>query len=454
LRAGGLSLFGSLTLPRLLQAAAEGPARPRARARSIILVNLFGGPSHLDMFDMKPDAPAEVRGEFRPVATSVPGLHICEHMPRIARWMHKATLIRSVSHGYNSHNPYAVLTGFTGGDDRENYFAKRSDHPGISAVCQYLGIGPRDLPGSVFLPALPGYSQGLRRAGPYGGYLGRQFDPLFADCDPKFPREFNQDQSFYDPVPPCGEPRLPSLDSGPGLTIDRFRRRTSLLGEVDHQLACLERSSDLATMNHFQRKAIELLTSSQARAAFDLSAESEGTRQAYGRSLFGTSLLVARRLVEAGVTFVGVTTESRGAGHWDSHEKNFSMLKAFNLPNLDEIGSALLADLNQRGLLETTLVAIMGEMGRAPRVNTQAGRDHWPQCGFALLFGGGVKEGFVLGASDKLGAYPTERPVSPGDLVATMYHLLGVDSQLMLPDLTGRPIAISHGGVPVTEIIA
>jgi hypothetical protein len=406
------------------------------------------------MFDMKPGAPAEVRGEFRPIATSLPGVQVCEHMPRIARWMHKATLIRSVSHGYNSHNPYAVLTGFAGGDDRENYFTKRTDHPGISAVCQYLGIGPRDLPCSVFLPALPGYSQGLRRAGPYGGYLGRQYDPLFADCDPKFAREFNQDQSFYDPVAPYGEPRLPSLQALPELTVDRFRQRTSLLGEVDRQLAGLERSHDLDTMDHFQRKAIELLTSSRARAAFDLSTEPDELRDRYGASLFGTSLLVARRLVEAGVTFVGVTTESRGAGHWDSHEKNFSMLKTFNLPNLDEIGAALIADLNERGLLETTLVVIMGEMGRAPRVNRQAGRDHWPQCGFALLLGGGVKEGFVLGSSDKLGAYPTDRPVSPGDLVATMYHVLGVDSQMSLPDLSGRPIPIAHGGSPIAEILA
>ena len=175
----------------------------------------------------RPQPPRHVRHEaetLRPRSGASSGrsppasraLHICEHMPRLARWMHKATLIRSVTHGYNSHNPYAVLTGFTGGDDRENYFTKRSDHPGISAVCQYLGIGPRDLPGSVFLPALPGYSQGLRRAGPYGGYLGRQYDPLFADCDPRFPREFNQDQSFYDPVTPFGEPRLPSFASEPG----------------------------------------------------------------------------------------------------------------------------------------------------------------------------------------------------------------------------------------------
>jgi Protein of unknown function (DUF1501) len=455
LRAGGLSLLGTVTLPRFLQAQATGnEGRAPGRARSIILLNLFGGPSHLDMFDMKPEAPLEVRGEFRPIATSVPGLQICEHLPRLAQWMHKATLIRSVTHGYNSHNPYAVLTGFTGGDDRENYFTKRTDHPGISAICQYLDIGPRELPGSVFLPALPGYSQGLRRAGPYGGYLGRQFDPLFADCDPKFEKTFNQDQSFYDPVPPYGEPRLPALAALPELTHDRFRQRTSLLSEVDHQAAGLERSLELTTMNHFQRKAIELLTSSRARAAFDLAAEPEQVRTAYGHSLFGTSLLVARRLVEAGVTFVGVTTESRGAGHWDSHEKNFSMLKAFNLPNLDQIAGALIEDLNRTGLLDTTLVVIMGEMGRAPRVNGKAGRDHWPQCGFALLFGGGTKEGFVLGASDKLAAYPTDSPVSPGDLVATMYHLLGVDSQLNVPDLTGRPIPISHGGMPIQSILA
>jgi hypothetical protein len=453
MRVGGLSLFGSMTLPRLLEARASTLGASNAKAKSIILLNLYGGPSHIDMFDMKPNAPVEVRGEFKPISTTIPGIQVCEHLPKLAKWMHRGSLIRSVTHVYNSHNPYAVLTGYTGGNDRENYYTKRTDHPGISAICQYVGLGPRELPSSVFLPALPGYSQGLRRAGPYAGYLGKQFDPLFSDCSPKFDKEFDFDKSFYDPMPPYGDPRLPSIEAMPELTIDRFQKRTSLLEAVDHQLASHSRSRDYATMDHYQRKAFDLLTSPTARSAFDLSKEPESVRKLYGKSLFGSSLLVARRLSESGVPFVCVTTESRGAGHWDSHEKNFSMLKIFNLPNLDEIADALLTDLDRRGQLSTTMVVIMGEMGRAPRVNGKAGRDHWPQCGFSLLFGGGVKEGVVVGASDKLAGYPTERPVTPGDLVATMYHQLGIDSQMTVNDLTGRPIHIAHGGRPVHEIL-
>ena len=454
LRVGGLALFGSMTLPRLLEAAERTGSTRSGRAKSIILVNLFGGPSHIDMFDLKPKAPVEIRGEFQSIDSSVPGLRVCEHLPKLASWMHRGTLIRSVTHVYNSHNPYAMLTGFTGGDDRDNYYTKRTDHPGISAVCQYLGLGPAELPSSVFLPALPGYSQGLRRAGPYGGYLGKQYDPLFADCSPKFDKDFDQDKSFYDPMPPFGEPALPSVNGTPDLTIDRLQRRTTLLQSVDGQLASFEGSRDHALMGHYQRKAFDLLTSSRSRTAFDLSRENETTRRLYGKSLFGTSLLVSRRLAESGVPFVCVTTESRGAGHWDSHAKNFSMLKTYNLPNLDEITTALLTDLDQRGLLDTTMVVVMGEMGRAPRVNAQAGRDHWPQCGFALLFGGGVKEGLIWGATDKFAAYPTENPVTPGDLVATMYHQLGIDSQMTVNDLSGRPYPIAHGGRPIEGILA
>jgi hypothetical protein len=337
--------------------------------RSVVLVNLFGGPSHLDMFDLKPEAPAEIRGEFRPIASSVPGVQVCEHLPRIATWMHRATLIRTMTHGYNSHNPYAVLTGFAEGNDRENYFTKPSDHPGIGSVCHYLGMGPADMPCQVYLPAHPGYSQGLRRAGPYGGYLGRRFAPLFAVCDPTFDREFDQTKEFYNPIAPHGSPRLPSFDDVPGVTIERLRRRQGWLDEVQGTLSRLEDSGAAETMAHFQRKALTLLSSGRARSALDLSREPEAIKERYGPTLFGTSLLAARRLVEAGVTFVTVTTESRGAGHWDSHNNNFGMLRSFNLPNLDQISTALLEDLDGRGLLDSTLVVIMGEMGRMPRVN-------------------------------------------------------------------------------------
>jgi hypothetical protein len=455
LRIGGLALFGGVTMPRLLEARASTEHRSQPqRIRSVILLNLFGGPSHIDMFDMKPDAPAEIRGEFRPIASSVPGLQVCEHLPRLAQRMHRATLIRTVSHGYNSHNPYAMLTGFTEGRDQENYFTKRSDHPGIGSVCHYLGMGPADLPCQVYLPAHPGYSQGLRRAGPYGGYLGRQYDPLFGVCNPRFDREFDQTKEFYNPIAPYGAPGLPSLDEAAGVTIERLEGRQTLLEQLDQALLARDESRDAATMTEHQRKALDLLTSSRARAALDLAREPESTRERYGPTLYGTSLLAVRRLVEAGVTLVTVTTESRGAGHWDSHSNNFGMLKTFHLPNLDQIATALVDDLDQRGLLDSTLVAIMGEMGRTPRVNKAAGRDHWPQCGFALFFGGGVKEGCVLGSSDRIGAYPADHPVSPGDLVATIYHLLGVDPALMLPDLTGRPVAIAHGGRPVREMLA
>jgi hypothetical protein len=452
LRVGALSLFGGLTLPRLLRAADQGGDRPRAAARSVILLNLFGGPSHLDTFDMKPAAPAEVRGEFRPIRTSLPGVQVCEHLPRIARRLHRTCLIRTVSHRYNSHNPYSVLTGFTGGDDRDNYYAKPTDHPSVGAVCQYLGAGRPGVPAHVVLPALPGYSQGLRRAGPYGGYLGKQYDPLISVCTPRFARK----GSFYDAVLPEGEPVLPGLGDLPDVTAGRLGGRRSLLQQVDRRLARLSAARAVDGLDRFQRQAFALLTAGKVRNAFDLGREPPRVRDRYGRHLYGASLLIARRLAEAGSTFVTVNWECAAdthGGHWDMHENNFGMLR-FNLPLLDQMVAALLDDLEDRGLLASTLVVVTGEMGRSPRVNAKAGRDHWPQCGFCLLAGGGVKAGLVHGVSDKQAAYPTDHPVSPGDLVATVYHLLGVDYRQTVADYAGRPISITHGGEPVWKILS
>lgn len=453
LRVGGLALFGGLNLPRLLAAGqrsqADSAQRPGS-AQSVILISLFGGPPHMDMFDLKPDAPDTVRGEFKPIPTSVPGVQICELLPKIARLMDRATLIRTYSHKYNSHNPYNVLTGYDGGVDSVNYFAQRTDHPSIGSVCQMLDFGADDVPRHVLMPCYPGYSQALRRAGPYGGYLGSQYDPFCTTCDPKFDKEA---KDFYDPVVAIGEPIPPSLQEIPGLTADVMNDRNSLRDQLDHQLMRREREGSVARWDEYRQKAFALLTSTKTRQAFDLSLESDAMRERYGRTLWGSSALIARRLVEAGSTFVTVTWEAKQGNHWDLHANNFGMLRS-HLPILDHFVEALVTDLEQRGLLDRTLVIVMGEMGRTPKINKNAGRDHWPQCGFSLLFGGGTKRGVVIGKTDKHAEWPIERPVSAGDMVATIYHLLGVDTSLTVNDLSGRPVHICHGGSPVMEAIA
>ena len=248
----------------------------------------------------------------------------------------------------------------------------------------------------------------------------------------------------------------------PEITVNRLDRRRTLLEQIDRELSRLEASHATESMSHFQREALDLLTSSKTRTAFDLSQEPIRLRERYGRHLFGSCALCARRLVEAGVKFIGISTESKypdgaagvGGGHWDSHQNNFGMLKSFLVPMLDQMVSALVEDLESRGLLDSTLVVVMGEMGRTPRINKNAGRDHWPQCGFVLMTGGGVKRGQVYGTSDKHGGYPIDSAVSSGDIVATIYQLVGVDPHMTVDDLSGRPIAISHGGEPIWDVIA
>jgi hypothetical protein len=452
LRAGGLTLFAGMTLPRLLQAADARPPK-RGPARSVILFNLLGGPSHQDMFDLKPDAPAEIRGEFKPVATSVPGLRVCEHLPRTATLMHKATLIRTVTHGYNAHNPLALMTGFAGGEYNQ-IFSRPSDPPDVGAVCQYLGLGPRDLPGAVCMPCYPGQGEGIRRPGPYGGYLGSQYDPLFTVCEPTFSRK--PKVNYYDPVMPIGDPKMPSLEAAPEMTVARLGDRRRLVEQLDEQFRAAETSRSVERLDGFRRRAFDVLSSSKTREAFDLSREPDRVRERSGRNLTGSSLLAARRLVEAGVPFVSVHAEIFGStGHsYDMHENNFGMLRDHNLPILDRAYPALIDDLENRGLLDSVLVVVMGEMGRSPKVNAKAGREHWPQCGFSLLTGGGVKKGCVYGSTDRIAAYPQDHPVSPGDVVATIYELLGIDPHTTVPDQTGRPIPIAHGGEPIRDVIA
>ncbi|MDB5388614.1 MAG: hypothetical protein JWM11_4260 [Planctomycetaceae bacterium] len=448
LRVGALATLGG----GVLASSATGTDKPPAgRIKSVILIDLFGGPSHIDMFDPKPAAPVEVRGEFGVISTSVPGLQICEHLPLMAQYMDQVTLIRTLSHGYNSHNPYAVMTGFTGGNDAQDYFSRPTDHPSMGSVCHFMGLTKPGIPPYIVLPALPGYSQSLRRCGPYGGYLGQEYDPLFSTCDPKLDRELAVNKDFYtDDVWAIGDPRLPSLQGE--LTVDLLDRRKSLLEQLDAQASRLD-ARPSTMMSHWQKQAFELLLSSSVRNTFQLSQESDSTRHRYGRDIFGSSVLMARRMVEAGVTFVTIHTESKANGHWDTHNNNFKMLKNLRLPFVDRAVPALLQDLQQRGLWDSTLVVMMGDMGRSSRVNKNAGRDHWPQCGFCLMFGGGVKKGYVLGTSDAQAAYPKDHPVSPGDVCATIYHLLGLDPNGMVPDRSNRPHSIAHGGSPISEVL-
>ena len=295
----------------------------------------------MDMFDMKPDAPAELRGEFKPISTSLPGLQICEHMPALSKWMHRSTLIRTYSHEFNSHDPLSFMTGFT--DAQITAQALPTDPPDIGAICQYLGLGPNDLPGAVCMPCFPGSGQkGWRRRGPYGGALGRQYDPLFTRCKPTFDREPKTEH--YDPVLPVGEPFPPAPDALPGMTIDRLGNRRSLLSQLDLKFDQVRSSAVVEAMDKTKQMAYSLLTSGRTRDAFDLSQETTASRERYGRSLTGSSLLIARRLVESGVPFVSVHQEIFDHyGHaYDMHSNNFSMLKDMNLPLLDQVVPALL----------------------------------------------------------------------------------------------------------------
>jgi hypothetical protein len=449
LRAGVLLAGSAAVSAGSSPAAIAASGRSAAPAQAVILLDLYGGPSHIDTFDPKPDAPEGIRGEFGTIPTVLPGIRICEHLPQLARRLDQLALIRTVSHRYNSHNPYAVMTGFDGGQDQTDYFARPTNHPSVPSVCQYFGIGRgSDLPGYILLPAYPGYTQGLRRAGPYGGYLGPKYDPVFSMAEGHASSSIDVDKDFNNPaVPLRGEPQLPKLDGG--LTLDVLNRRRTLVEQLEDQTRLLDR------VNHATRRdaAFDLLLSPRARTAFDLSREPLKLRERYGRDLFGSSVLLARRLVEAGVTFVTVHTEARPNGHWDTHENNFNMLKDLLLPFLDRSLSALLDDLRERGLLETTLVMVTGDMGRQPKVNAKAGRDHWPQCGFCLFAGGGTRPGVVHGTSDKIAAYPADHPVSIADLAATVYHLVGVDPEATVPDHTNRPVPIAHGGQPVRGVL-
>jgi len=457
LQAGALGVLGGFGLPHLLAAEENRPARHRpGRAKSVILLYLLGGAATQDMVDLKPNAPTGVKSEFRPISTSVPGNHVCELLPRMSRWMHKVAVVRSLNHKAGCHN---TLPSYTGLEIMvpDNTITRDTFPPSMGSVCEWLRRGERELPDYVYMPCYLGWGQAIRRAGPYSGFFGQRYDPLFTECTP-----------YRDPGPAPrpgypqlvrGEPRLPQSNLQPGITIDRLNQRRSLVSQIDEQLRRSELQPTLGNYSRVQHRAFDMLTSAKSRQAFDLNNEDPRLRDRYGRTLFGSSTLIARRLVEAGVRFVNVSWDlfwdriQIDYDCWDTHTRNFHILRDVNLPNLDQTYTALLEDLDQRGMLDETLVVVMSEMGRTPRVNGNGGRDHWTFCYSMFMAGGGIRGGTLYGESDAQAAYVKDRPVSTSDICATIYECLGIDPEMPIMDRSGRPIPVAHGGKPIREIL-
>ncbi len=430
LQVGALGALG-LTLPGLLRGRAALGA-PFARAESCVVVFLNGGPSHLDMWDMKPDAPAEVRGEFRPIATPADGVQLSEHLPRLARLAREFALIRSAHHQVsNAHAAavYLALTGEDRGDATVAIGAAQNDSPAIGSVVSRIFPPRRAMAPYVSLPyRTKEGAGGPPQPGVYGGWMGQQFDPFFILKDPNAP-DFS----------------IPEVTLTPEVPLRRVGQRRGLLHAVNAELDMVQRDGSLTALDTFQQRALALISSPNTRDAFDLNRETPVTRERYGRNIYGQSLLLSRRLVEAGCRMVTLSWAPDANATWDTHGSNFTRLKETLLPQLDAGLGSLLHDLKERGMLEKTLVVCLGEFGRTPKINKAAGRDHWPGCYGLLLAGGGVRGGAVLGRSDEIGAFPAENPVTPQDIIATIYTLLGISPETEFRDRLDRPLKILNG---------
>jgi hypothetical protein len=425
LRAGLCGMFGwGLGDLLRLRAVASSPGREGYNpARSCILIWLAGGASHLDTFDPKPDAPADVRGEFRPIDTAVPGVQISEVFPTLARHLDRATLIRSLTSPEADHDRAAhhLLTGYRP--------SPALVYPSYgSVVAKTREAAPGMLPPYVALPDAPAFSS--------SGYLTPAYDPFEVGGDPNTP-------GF----------RVSNLTPPDRLTLDRLRRRRTMVRTLDGFAHDVSPTPLTASRDHFSERAYELLTSSAAQAAFRIGDEPAYIRDLYGRTPFGQSCLLARRLIEAGVAFVTLNDRGMGPLGWDTHQQNFPTIKNTLAPPLDRGLSALLADLEARGLLDDTLVVMMGEFGRTPKINRNAGRDHHGRANCAVLAGAGMPRGLVLGKTDPGGDSPADRPVTPADLAAALYEALGIDPNFQFQSPDGRPIRLVDNGKAPRELL-
>jgi hypothetical protein len=421
LRAGVLGLTGLSLADMLRVRAAKADAGQPTRDTSVILIWKGGGPSHLDMWDLKPDAPVEYRGEFKPIPTNVPGIQVGEHLPLSAKVMDKFAIVRSVTHpdsGHESASHY-LLTGYRPTND-----IPAQEMPSYGSITSRVR-GPRrpGLPAYVAVPTPP------RSAS--AGYLGVGYNPFAVGSDP------NQDNFS-----------VRNLTLPNGISLDRLANRRSLLQTIDTLRRDSDRSGLMDGLDAFTRKAFEMVTSPAAQRAFAIGQEETATRDLYGRTKLGQSLLMARRLVEAGVTFVTVD-----AGGWDTHANNFESLKSKKLPEFDRAWSGLMEDMDRRGLMRDTLVLVWGEFGRTPRINKDAGRDHWPGAQSVVLAGGGMTMGQAIGSSDAKAELPKERPLTPEDVLATMYSHLGIDRDHEFLNEASRPLKILNSGEPIRELV-
>jgi uncharacterized protein (DUF1501 family) len=449
--ASGLALGGAGGLP----IAAAAPMR---KARSTILVWLSGGASHLDTWDMKPDAPVEFRGEFRPIATSAPGIWLCEHLPRLAQQAHHVAVVNSLGHygrGTGDHHAgyYYNLTGHAPDPTFPALLNNRkpleTDWPFVGSVVAARRPAHPYLPSVIALPQKPGAPE-YTRPGQFAARLGLEYDPVYVLGNRARPLEF----------------QAPALALEGGVTVERLASRRGLLRSLDQAVRAFDQAAPSASYTRQQQRAFSLLSSSRSRAAFDLSGEPAAILDRYGRTVNGMSMLMARRLVEAGVPFVGVfwmgnpalNKLCKSGGGWDTHGNNFGCLRDHLLPEFDRAFAALLGDLEARGLLDETLVQVNSEMGRKPRIGdvrsggvSGAGRDHWTNCMTVLLAGGGIRGGQTYGSSDRVGAYPADRPVAPEDIAKTVYHAMGIED-LSAVDREGRPFNVMDEGKPLLEL--
>ncbi len=438
LRAGALTL-GALGLPEYFAGRAAATTTP-GRAKSCILIFQWGGPSHLDTWDPKPDAPDAIRGPFQAIATKTPGLLVGEHFPMIAQRTDRLAVIRSMSHDDPAHlsSAHRVLTGHLAPRPfSDNDGPSPADWPNLGALVAKVRPTGGALPGSVIMPWIVSHpaAPGGRAPGQHGGWLGKTVDPFRVEGDPNTP-------GF----------RVPGLGLPEGVAPDRLRSRRDLLAHSGDLDGLGERGA--SAFGPLRAKALDALVSAEARGAFEIDREDPRLRDRYGRHIHGQCLLLARRLVEAGVPLVTVNWHDDGQAFWDTHGNNFESLKNRLMPPADRGFAALIDDLEARGLLDETLVVWVGEFGRAPRITpgpNGGGREHWPRCYSAALAGGGVRGGTIYGGSDRWASYPTSDPVGPDDLGATILYALGIDPATEVRDPVGRPLPINNGR-PITAL--